>query len=190
VRLRVNDAAGHSGETSKYLDVYEATGPTGPSAARKARLGRRRAFSARLNGKSGGIDGTALTGAGSVRAFVSGPTRLTKAERLLKRFLSASWRTRLTVAVDKAARTATVGGLALATAPRHGGRACIRLSIDFRAGGLPTGKFSIVGGTGSGANLYGEASFRFQVRATGPAVVLGNLRAGLGRKHGLPRRCP
>jgi hypothetical protein len=65
----------------------------------------------------------------------------------------------------------------------------VRLSIRLRGNALPTGKFTVVGGTGAGAKLRGEASFRFRVAGDGPATIVGNLRAGLGRPRGLPRGC-
>jgi hypothetical protein len=142
-----------------------------------------------VSGTSSSGGGPALAGAGGLRASLSGPRRLTKAEGILKRFLAARWRTKLQVAVDKSAGRATADGLALATRARSPDRACVRVKIDARAGLLPHGTFTLLGGTGAAARLYSTASFRFRVAGRGPALIVGTLRAGRGRARGLPRKC-
>jgi hypothetical protein len=188
VRLRVNDAAGNSEFDTQTMQVVSSPRLAVRSAGtRKPRLGRRRSFSARLSGKSSGSGGdTAVVGGlGTLRASLSGPPKLSRPERVLKRFLAAKWRTRLALAVDRDAGRATVTGRILATPRRGRGRACARLSIDIRAGALPTGKFTIAGGTGAAARLYGEGAFRFRAAGKAPATILGILRAGQGK----PRPC-
>ena len=193
VQLRVTDERGHPSIASQML--YVVNGPPAGLAARppaarattRAKSPVRRPFSARVAGKSGDVDGSKLTGIGSLRARLTG-SRLTKAERLMKRFLAANWRTKADVSVNRAAGSATVRGTALVT-PRTGGRACVRLSLTLRAGELPTGRFRILGGSGAAAKLHGDAEFRFQVRPGQQAGILGTLRASLGKARRLPARC-
>jgi hypothetical protein len=78
-----------------------------------------------------------------------------------------------------------VTGRVIATPRRGRGRACVRLTLDIRAGELPTGAFTVAGGTGDAARLYGEGSFRFRAAGRSPAAILGNLRAARGK----PRSC-
>jgi hypothetical protein len=189
-QVRVTDATGYSSVASGTLRVLErppqrsGSGQVGASRSR-VRLGRWRPFSARVTGKSGDVSESALTGLGSVRAALAG-SRVTKAERLMKRYLGASWRSRLSVSVNRSARSATVSGRALVT-PRKGGSACVEVTLTMRAGKVPTGRLTLLGGSGSGARLYGQAKFRFQVPARGPAVILGTLRAGLGKARPVPK---
>jgi PKD repeat protein len=196
VGLRVHDASGHVGTTSRTLQVHETSNgvalrPAGfaPMGARKPRLGRARPFSARLTADAGRLDGGAVSGSGRLRVSLGGPPRLTKAERLLKRFLSARWRTKLGVSVDTATGTATIAGLALATPRRGRDRACLRLRVDLRAGAIPRGTFEVTGGTGVGARLRGQGAFRVRATGTGPALTIGSLRTGQGRRQPLPRGC-
>jgi hypothetical protein len=190
VGVRVVDATGRVSGLTRQMVVNSSTAPGGTrGGVRIARLGSRRAFSARLTGRSGGGGKSVIAGSGRLRASLYGPRRLTRAERGLKRFLSATWRTSLHVTVHKHAGTAAVKGFALAVPARGRQRACVRLTISVRAGKLPRGTFKVVGGTASAARLHGTGAFRFKVAGKGPARIVGTLRAGQGRAHGLPRAC-
>lgn len=202
VRLRVVDAAGRDHVDMATLPVaprLRTFGRAGdlphwlaPRAAlRPTRRVPPRPFSAELRDTTASGPATRLLGgAGRARLRFGGPRRLTAAERTMRRFLRARWRTALKFATNGAGR-ATVEGVVLAKpeARGRGSRACARVALDLRAGRLPRGKLTILGGTGTAARLRGTASFRFRVDPSGRVTIVGGLRAGLGRPRALPRSC-
>jgi hypothetical protein len=181
VFLRVVDGAGRSSVTSRTMRVI-AAGGGGLRASAAVKYGRVRAF-------SGSLDGTAERA--RLRATIGGTKKLSRAERALKLFLGSGWKV---VDLDRgranrAAGQAKVSALVLAKAPRRRGTVCIRLGVTVRARQLPEGTFKVLGGTGAGERLYATGRYRFKVEGSGPATVLGTLRAGVGKRRGLPRAC-
>jgi PKD repeat protein len=203
VRLRVVDAAGRDHVSSLTLPVAPALRGYGrvtsalppwldPRATAAAtRRAAPRPFSAELRDTAARrtVAGM-LGGAGRARAWLGGAGRLTRAERSMRRFLRSRWRTGVRFATRGAGR-ATVRGLVLAEPSSRGrrSRACARVALDLRAGRLPRGKLTILGGSGAAARLRGTATFRFRVDPSGHVSIVGNLRATLGRPRALPPSC-
>jgi hypothetical protein len=186
VRMRVTDAAGQSDVDTEVVHVGPSAGFAPLTASGRRKRTPARAFSATLDGR-GDIKALAR---GRLRAKLNGPRKLSAAERLLKGFLGADWRTRLDKAsVNRAVGQAKVTGYALATAPRRRGSVCVKLAITLHAKALPHGTFEVLGGSGSGAKLRASGSYRFKADPGKPATVLGTLRAASGRARGLPRAC-
>ena len=131
-----------------------------------------------------------LGGVGRARVWLGRTAPLTRAERSMRRLLRARWRTGLRFATRGGGR-ATVHGLVLAEPAARGrrSRACARVALDLRAGRLPRGKLTILGGSGAAASLRGTATFRFRVDPTGRVTIVGSVRARLGKPRALPRTC-
>lgn len=128
---------------------------------------------------------------GRLRARLLGtPKRRTRAERLLRRFLDASLRTRAEVALERRKQTLTARATALARLPRaKRNAACVRMRITVRPGRRPQGRLKILGGLGAGARLRGGASYQFRLERDGTGTVLGRMRARTGPAKPLPRAC-
>jgi hypothetical protein len=185
VSVRVTDAAGHSDVDSQALQVDESTGRVLAAGGRSTQV---RPFSATLSGvRDSRGAGLEFDGRGRLRARLSTAPKLTRAERTFKRFLNARWQSRSRITFSRRDRRARLQGLALARRGRD--RACLRVNVDLRAGELPRGTFTVLGGTRTGAKLRGTGSFRFQVVRGKPAMILGHLRATRGRARGLPAGC-
>jgi PKD repeat protein len=202
LRLRVVDAAGRDhvagltlpvqprlqsfGRVSAGLPRWFAPRTTVAATRRKPA----RPFSAELRDTKAQPIAGLLGGAGRARVRLGGSGGLTRAERSMRQFLRARWRTGLRFATRPGGR-ATVSGLVLAQ-PAAGGRrarACAKVALDLRAGRLPHGKLTILGGTGDAARLRGTASFRFRADPAGPVAIVGELRAKLGTPRPLRRAC-
>jgi PKD repeat protein len=206
VTVRVVDQTGLSDTASEDLSVIERDGPppgqsvgsasavAGASAA--GRLGPRRAFEAELRG----VRGARRLSGGRLRAVLYEPAaRPSWAERTLQRFLRAPWRSRISAKRDRASGSVKARGVALARAKsgkrdgaaqgKREARVCLRLRVRLRPGALPSGRLSVIGGSGRAARLRGTASLRFAVQPDGTVRALGTLRAGRGAERPLPRAC-
>ena len=196
VGLRVTDADGAIATVVRALNVRRpglalarAAGPPLGSAAR-ART-RPLQFSARLTGRAAGRPRRRVLGRGTLRALLAeraGPS--SRAERTLRRFLDAPWRTRVSAARDRRTKSLRVTALALAR-PRGDRRsaACLRVRIAVRRGRQPSVRFALLGGSGSAARLRVRGTARFRLERNGSATLLGRLRAARGARRALPARC-
>ena len=104
----------------------------------------------------------------------------------LRRFRRARWSARLALSVD--GDTTKLRGRAVARFPRGGGRACLRIR-GTRTAGAPTGRVTLLGGSGPAARLRGGGSFTFSFRGATPRPE-GRLRMRLGKPRPCPRRTP
>jgi hypothetical protein len=180
VRLRVRDATGRTHFDTKTMEVT-----SGGSGLRGAAAAPLRPFSATIRGTDGTVGRSTADGSGRLKATLHGPTKRTRAERSMARFLSVPWKTQLKLEPGRSG--ARVSGVALPTGRR--GSVCVRITMTLRPGQVPRGSFSVLGGTGTGKRLRAGGTYRFQVIGKRPAKVLGTLRASTGRARGLPRAC-
>jgi hypothetical protein len=191
-RLRVTDASGQTGEDTVTLRVLERPGVARAAVAKPRRPGKARPFSAVLSTRGADelTSARLLGGLGRLRARLGGPSRLTRAERQMRRFLRSRWRTQLRFAARPALLGAGASGLVLAqSGDRRAPQVCARLTVELRAKALPRGRLTILGGTGGAARLRGTATFRVRVDPAGAVTAVGNLRAGSGRPRPLPSAC-
>ena len=206
IRLRVTDARGATGTTERPILVRTPPSalavPSAFPAALVAQSRRTRAielpFSARLNGspqpgargerrrRGSRLSLLDVLGRGRLRARLADPAgRGSVAERRVRRFLRARWRTRVSFGYDRRTGRRTVRGIALARTRRgRGAIACLRLHVTQRRDEHPTGRVSVLGG-----RLRGGASLRFRLDGNGSATVLGRVQVRTGPKQPLPRRC-
>jgi PKD domain len=206
VRLQVTDADGATGtserpilvRTSPSALVVPGAFPSAPVAQSRRRQATELPFAARLLGTplrdgrgerrrhGSRLSLLGVLGRGRLRARLPDPTgRGSVAERRLRRFLQARWRTRVNFGYDRRTGRRTVSGIALARARRgRGATACLRLRITQRRGEHPTGRVTLLDG-----GVRGAASLRFRLNRNGSATVLGRVRARTRPKRPPPRRC-
>ncbi len=207
VSLRVTDARGASATLRRAVNVRtEPLPPLGASAAAAQKPRSRAAqlaFGARLSGRPDrGEQGSVrrrgpsaslrgASGAGRLLArALDPPGRTTPAERSLRRFLKARWRTRISFTLDRRSGRLSARGIALARTRRgRGASACLRVRLSGGPGRRSTGTLTLLGGTGSGARLRGRTRFRYRLEPSGSATVLGRLSARRGPARPLPRGC-
>jgi PKD repeat protein len=201
VRLRVTDAGGATATAGRTVLVRPASSAL-VHAARAQRV-TPLAFSAQLDGRpllgrraqrqrSGRrLSLLGVLGQGRLRARVPDrPGPATRAERAVRRFLAAPWRTRVSFTHDRRTRQLSARAVALATTRgRRRSAACLQITIVARPGATPTGRMVVLGGTRAGARLHARASFRFRIERDGSATAVGRLRAHTGPKRPLPRSC-
>jgi PKD domain len=207
VSLRVTDARGASATVRRAVNVRsEPLPPLGASAAAAQKPRSRAAqiaFGAQLSGKPGrgeqgsvrrrgrtvSLRGAIGTGRLLARAL-DPPGRSTPAERSLRRFLNARWRTRISFTLDRRSRRLSARGVALARTPRgRRGSACLGVRLSGGPGRRSTGVLTLLGGTGTGARLRGRTRLRYRLEPSGSATVLGRLSARRGPARPLPRGC-
>ena len=198
VRLRVTDAGGLTDSVWKTVVVRP---PARARAARTRGPATRLPFSARLGGaplregqgelrrRGRRVSLAGVLGGGRVRArVIDPPGRATPAERALRRFLAARWRTRMRFTRDRRSGRLAVRAIALATVGRRSA-VCMRIRVVARPGATARGRLRTRGGSRAGSRLHGAASFRVRLERDGTATAVGRLRARTGPKRPLPRRC-
>ena len=202
IRLRVTDAEGATATTERPIIVRPPAALAVADAFPAALVAQSRRthatelpFSARLHGSpQPGARGEHrrrwsrlsllnVLGRGRLRARLADPAgRGSVAERRLRRFLRARWRTRVSFGHDRRTGRRTMRGIALARA--RGETICLRLRVTQRRDEHPTGRVSVLSG-----RLRGGASLRFRLNRNGSATMLGRVHARTGPKRPPPRSC-
>jgi hypothetical protein len=198
VRLRVTDSLGLTAIFGQNVDVRVRSAAAAARAAQAP--GAPIAFSARLTGRpAAGGRGTArrrgsrrsvagVLGGGSLRArLLAAPGGGSAAERSLRRFLRAGWRTRVSFGLDRRTRRWSADAIALARSGRS--QACLRVRLGDRPGEHASGRVTVLGGRGAGARLHGKGTVRFALGRDGSATVLGHVTVRTGKARPLPRAC-
>jgi PKD repeat protein len=178
-RVIVADAGGQLGRADVAIQVEGGEGgPSVPQRLNRTVTAPPVPFAAQIGTKTFSV---------SLR---NAKRKASRAEKALRSFAKARWRSALKVKADPKTRTVRATGLVLATTKgRRPRQLCLRLSSTAKPGAPATGTLRIIGGTGPGATLRGSLGFRAVQDKGGVVRAVGEARPVLGKKRALPKTC-